>query len=102
MRGRMAIMEVLEVNEEIQEMILKSASEEEIFNAARKHGFMTMKEDAIAKALAHKIPLEEMNIFGTKIGLDEESLPESTESVDKLGKSDQRSAIISSNENTSS
>ena len=55
-----------EVNEAIQEMILKSASEEQIYDEARKHGFVTMKEDAIAKALDHIIPLEEMNAFGTK------------------------------------
>lgn len=71
MRGRLAVMEVLEVNEAIQEMILKSASEEEIYNEARKHGFMTMKEDAIIKALEHKISLEEMNAFGTKLSVDE-------------------------------
>ena len=100
MRGRMAIMEVLEVNEEIQEMILKSASEEEIYNEARKHGFMTMKEDAIAKALEHKIPFEEMNIFGTKIGLDEELPPEIAQAVDKPALVPDSSAIINSNENT--
>jgi type IV pilus assembly protein PilB len=102
MRGRMAIMEVLEVNEEIQEMILKNASEEDIYNEARKHGFMTMKEDAIIKALEHKIPLEEMNIFGTKIGLDEEVLSDMNTVVDKPAVLDKSSAIITSNENTTS
>ncbi|MES2748852.1 MAG: GspE/PulE family protein [Patescibacteria group bacterium] len=102
MRGRMAIMEVLEVNEAIQEMILKSSSEEEIYNEARKHGFMTMKEDAIIKALEHKIPYEEMNIFGTKIGIDEELIEGASEAVDKPTVPSNTSAIISSNENTSS
>lgn len=71
MRGRVAIMEVLEINEAIQEMILKSASEEQIYDEARKHGFLTMKEDAIKKALDHIIPFEEMNAFGTKIGIED-------------------------------
>jgi len=71
MRGRVAVMEVLEINEAIQDLILKSASEEQIYDEARKHGFMTMKEDAIKKALAHIIPFEEMNAFGTKIGMEE-------------------------------
>jgi len=71
MRGRVAIMEVLEVNEAIQDMILKSASEEQIYEEARRHGFLSMKEDAIKKALDHIIPLEEMNAFGTKIGSEE-------------------------------
>ena len=64
-------MEVLEINDAIQEMILKSASEEEIYNEARKHGFMSMKEDAVIKALEHKISVEEMNAFGTKLDSDE-------------------------------
>ncbi|MFW6209928.1 MAG: GspE/PulE family protein [Patescibacteria group bacterium] len=69
-RGRTAVIEVLEINEEIQELILKNASEEEFFQSARKSGFMTLQEDAIIKALNHEIPFEEMNAFGTKIGLE--------------------------------
>lgn len=80
MRGRVAVMEVLEVNEVIQDLILKNASEEQIYDEARKHGFMTMKEDAIRKALDHVIPFEEMNVFGTKIGM-EENLEEFTPPV---------------------
>lgn len=99
MRGRMAIMEVLEVNEEIQEMILKNASEEEIYNEARKHGFMTMKEDAIIKALEHKIPLEEMNLFGTKIGLDEDFIDDMNRDVDKPTILPEDNDIIKGNEN---
>lgn len=103
MRGRMAIMEVLEVNEEMQEMILKNASEEEMYNEARKHGFMTMKEDAIIKALEHKIPYEEMNMFGTKIGIEE--VAEDTDMnklVDNTPVVAETSGIINSNENTTS
>jgi len=98
MRGRVAVMEVLEVNEAIQEMILKGASEDQIYDEARKHGFMSMKEDAIAKALAHVIPLEEMNVFGTKIGIDEAL----DEPVDNLVPVVPKEAIIVSNENTTS
>lgn len=99
MRGRVAIMEVLEVNEAIQELILRNASEEEMFNEARKYGFMTMKEDAIAKALEHKIPLEEMNAFGTKIGV-EEVLDDVPAPVDNLEQEQPSSAIIGDDENT--
>ena len=102
MRGRMAVMEVLEVNEAIQEMILKNASEEDIYNEARKQGFMTMKEDAIIKALEHKIPYEEMNIFGTKVGIEEELIANVAQGVDKPTIPDDSSAIINSNENTTS
>lgn len=65
MRGRAAVMELLEVNEEIQELILNSGSEEQMYEVARKHGFMSMKEDAIIKALNHVIPYEEISIFGS-------------------------------------
>ena len=67
-KGRVAVMEVFEVNEEIQELILKGGSEEDMFTVARKSGFTSMKEDAIIKALNHVIPYEEMNAFGTKVG----------------------------------
>ena len=84
-KGRVAVMEVFEVNDEVQELILKGGSEEEMFNAARKHGFTTMKEDAIIKALDHVIPYEEMNAFGSKIGLDiddEVDVPSETVKID--------------------
>ena len=58
---------MLQVDEEIQELILKGGSEEDMYKAARKNGFMTIKEDAIVKALEHVIPYEEMNVFGSKI-----------------------------------
>ncbi|MFM2381740.1 MAG: hypothetical protein RLZZ76_507 [Candidatus Parcubacteria bacterium] len=71
-KGRVAIMEVLEINSGIQELILKGGSEEEMLAEGRKNGFMSMKEDAIKKALDHIIPYEEINNFGTKVGEDEE------------------------------
>jgi type IV pilus assembly protein PilB len=71
LRGRVAVMEALEVNEEIQDLILHNASEDQIYQVARRHGFMSMKEDAIIKALEHAIPYEEMNAFGTKLGVEE-------------------------------
>ena len=63
-RGRTAVMEVLEVTEEMKELILKRGSEEDIYRAARKSGFMSMKEDAIIKALGRTIPFEEINTLG--------------------------------------
>lgn len=69
-KGRVAIMEALEVDAEIQDLILKGGSEEEMYLAARSKGFMSMKEDAIIKALEGIIPYEEVNTFGTKVGLE--------------------------------
>lgn len=72
-KGRVAVMEVLEINDEIQSLILRGGSELEMFNVARKNGFVSMKEDAIIKALDHIIPYEEINSYGTKVGLDNPS-----------------------------
>ncbi len=71
-RGRTAVTEVLEVTGVIQELILNNASEEDIYNEARKDGFMSIKEDAVVKALNHQIPYEEMIKFGTQIGVEDE------------------------------
>lgn len=77
-RGRVAVMEVLEITDEIERLILSSGSEEDIFNSARKSGFITMKEDAIFKAMDHAIPFSEVNTLG---GTALEADPE--DSVDK-------------------
>jgi type IV pilus assembly protein PilB len=63
-RGRVAVMEVLEMNTEIERVILGNASEETIMEAARKMGMLTMKEDAILKAFEGTIPYEEVNTLG--------------------------------------
>ncbi len=68
MKGRTAVTEVLEITDDIQELILRNASEEEFMQAARRNGFVTLYEDAIIKALNHEIPYEEMNVFRSKIG----------------------------------
>ncbi len=67
-KGRVAVMEAFEINDAVQELILKGGSEEEMFKVGRSHGFITMKEDAIIKALNHVIPYEEVSAFGTKLG----------------------------------
>jgi type IV pilus assembly protein PilB len=98
-RGRTAVTEVLEVNEEIQELILKNASEEEFFHAARKNGFITIQEDAIIKALNHEIPYEEMNVFSTKLGSDLDSEDYDTP-VDNLTDIEIAEAIMENDETT--
>jgi type IV pilus assembly protein PilB len=49
-KGRMAIHEVLEVNEEVRELISLRASEQAIRRAARRAGMRTLFEDGVAKA----------------------------------------------------
>lgn len=98
-RGRTAITEVLVVNEEIQELILKNASEEEFYHVARKNGFITLQEDAIIKALNHEIPFEEMNVFSTKIGLEATADPvEDIDAVDNFSELEIADAIMKDNE----
>jgi len=82
-KGRVAVMEVLEVNAEIQELILKGGSEEDMFLSARKNGFVSMQEDAIIKALNHQIPFEEISNFGTKVGI-ENLIDQMEEPVDNI------------------
>ncbi len=64
-KGRVAVAECLEITLDIEDLILHSASEDDIYQAARHRGFMTMKEDAIIKALEHVIPFEEVATYGT-------------------------------------
>jgi len=61
--GRVAIVEVMETNKEIEEVILKNPTEQEIWKIARANGMLTMKEDAILKAMKRIIPFEEVNTF---------------------------------------
>ncbi len=90
-KGRVAVMEAIEVNNDIQNLILKSASEDEITQAARKNGFVTMKEDAIIKALEHTIPFEEVSTLGGDLLLSDEAEKEAEalKSVAIVEKSDE-------------
>lgn len=60
-RGRAGVFEVLEMSKSLEEIILKSGSDEDIYEAARKNGMLTMKEDAILKTFQGIIPFEEVN-----------------------------------------
>lgn len=50
-RGRIALSEVLPIEDEMRELILDSAHVKKIFEIARKRGFLTMKEDGMLKVL---------------------------------------------------
>lgn len=60
-KGRVAVMECLEIDKELEQIILKSPTEQELWKAARAKGMLTMKEDAILKAFNRMIPFEEVN-----------------------------------------
>ena len=60
-RGRMAVVEVLEIDSDIERVILENPTEFEITKVARAKGMLTMKEDAILKSMEGTIPFEEVN-----------------------------------------
>ncbi len=61
-RGRIAVMEVLEMDKDIETAILKNLDEIEIAKIARSKGMLSMKEDAIIKSMNQVIPFEEVNM----------------------------------------
>ena len=63
-RGRTAVFEVLTMTQDLETAILKNASESELWGIARRHGMLTMKEDAILKAYERIIPIEEVSTLG--------------------------------------
>jgi type IV pilus assembly protein PilB len=59
--GRVAVMEVFEMDKDLESVILANANEPELYKIARAKGMLTMKEDAILKAFDRIIPFEEVN-----------------------------------------
>lgn len=59
-KGRIGVFEVIEMNRELEETILKDPSSLAIYDVARRQGFITFKEDAIIKAIEGTIPFEEV------------------------------------------
>ncbi|MDP2676317.1 MAG: ATPase, T2SS/T4P/T4SS family [bacterium] len=59
-KGRIGIHETLYVSEAIKEMIIRSASSDEIARQAKKEGMVTMFEDGIAKAAQGLTSVEEV------------------------------------------
>ena len=60
-RGRAAVFEILKMDRELEQTILKNPTESDIMRVARKQGMLTLKEDAMIKAFKHEIPWEEVN-----------------------------------------
>lgn len=60
-RGRVAVMEVVDVTKEIEQQILTDPADDKIYALARAGGMLNMKEDAYLKAFNKEIPFEEVN-----------------------------------------
>ena len=63
-RGRTAVFEILRMSKNLEQVLLTEPIEEKIRTAARQDGMLTMREDAIVKALQGVIPFEEINTLG--------------------------------------
>ena len=59
--GRVAVIEVLEMDKNIESIILKDPTELSLYKAARAKGMLSMKEDAFLKAFQRIVPFEEIN-----------------------------------------
>lgn len=60
LRGRIAVMEALEIDKDLEQLILKNPNEPEIYKMAREKGMLTMKENGIIKAFERQISFEEV------------------------------------------
>jgi len=66
-KGRMGLYEVFDINEEIQNLILKHATSAEIQRTAQAQGMISMRQDGYLKALAGYTTLAEVNrVAGTE------------------------------------
>lgn len=63
MRGRIPLFEMFKVDKEMQNVILKRPQEQEIYKLARLRGMLSIREDAIVKALRGDIPFQEVYNF---------------------------------------
>jgi type IV pilus assembly protein PilB len=61
--GRTALFEMFKVDKEMQNIILKSPQEQEIYKYARSKGMLTIREDAIVKSIKGDIPFQEIYNF---------------------------------------
>ncbi len=59
-RGRLAIHEIMRVDEEIERLIVTKASTDEIAQAAIRNGMRTLREDGLHKVVQGQTTLEEL------------------------------------------
>ena len=60
-KGRLAIMELFKMDSDIDELIARRATGREIKEAARRRGFRSLAEDAIARVLAGDTDIDEIS-----------------------------------------
>ncbi len=65
-RGRVAVFEMFKVDKEMEAVILKNPTEDAIYKVARSKGMLTMREDAMIKAIEGLIPFKEVYNFSNE------------------------------------
>jgi len=58
--GRVPVFEMFKIDKEMQNIILKNPTEQEIYKLARSRGMISMREDSIVKSLKGEIPFQEI------------------------------------------
>lgn len=66
-RGRVAVFEMISMTQELERQILSDPSEDKVREIARKHGMLSMQEDATVKAFEGIIPFAEVNKLGGQL-----------------------------------
>jgi type II secretory ATPase GspE/PulE/Tfp pilus assembly ATPase PilB-like protein len=59
-RGRIAVFEMFKVDRDIQRIILDRPTEENLYKEFRKRGMLTMREDALLKAIRGEVPMQDV------------------------------------------
>ena len=77
-RGRLAVSEVMVIDQDMQDLIFSTPLENEIYALARKKGMISMKEDALLKTSKGLIPFSEVG--ATQLSHIEETEEEATPS----------------------
>ena len=65
----------------LEKVILENPVESKLLEVARKEGMYTMREDALLKAFAKKVPFSEVNSLGGLSFTAEETEPATVESA---------------------
>jgi type IV pilus assembly protein PilB len=60
-KGREAVFEMYAMDRDIESVILNNPIESALYDIVRKKGMITMKEDALIKAMKKTVPFEEVN-----------------------------------------
>ena len=60
-RGRRPVFEIFSVDKEIEKIILSEPTEPRIWEAARRKGMISLKEDAMVKCMDGSVPFQEVN-----------------------------------------